>query len=181
MGIIPFRWTDNAVKELKHLWCEQGASAAVTAQLLSEKFGRYLTRNAVIGKVNRLHLEKPKGAKYADKIGRPKNKDCPVVKHSLTSKAPVIRAPVLRAEPVALEAPDQAKRISIIDLRETTCRFPIGDPRTDDFGYCGAPSPIGGSPYCEFHHRIVYVPPQQQAKRRNGDHHGMRVVQLASH
>ena len=27
--------------------------------------------------------------------------------------------------------------ISLLQLNELTCRFPVGDPQTDDFGFCG--------------------------------------------
>lgn len=165
MTIEAFRWTDEAVDELKRLWCKEGASASVAAQLLSQTFGGYVTRNSVIGKANRLGLTHPEG-KIAS--ARRRKKASQVVKKSLTSQPPKIPS-CIPVEPEPINEPDDSSRISILDLRETTCRFPIGDPRKEGFGYCGAHSPMGGSPYCAFHHSIVYEPRQGPAVRRNGD------------
>lgn len=176
--MVQFKWTDESVAELKILWCDKGASASVVAQMLSQKFGGYVTRNSVIGKVNRLGLSHPE-CKIA--VAALQKKAKPVVKKSLTTQLPKI--PVfLPVEPEPVNEPDDSRRIGLLDLRETTCRFPIGDPRQEGFGYCGEPSPFGGSPYCEFHHRIAYVPRQPAtARKKNGDHHGMRVVQLVAY
>ena len=46
--MVQFEWTDESVAELKFLWCDKGASASVVAQMLSQKFGGYVTRNSVI-------------------------------------------------------------------------------------------------------------------------------------
>jgi GcrA cell cycle regulator len=57
--------------------------------------------------------------------------------------------------------------LTIGDLREHHCRWPIGDPSCDTFRYCGAQKtpqrrvtaanvPGAGSPYCEAHHRLAY-------------------------
>lgn len=53
--------------------------------------------------------------------------------------------------------------ISIVDLREWTCRYPIGDPQDhDNFGYCGALKMDMNKVYCEIHHRIAYVPREER-------------------
>ena len=41
------------------------------------------------------------------------------------------------------------------------CRWPCGDPKHDDFGFCGD-NAMPGLPYCEDHARIAY-----QAATRN--------------
>ena len=49
--------------------------------------------------------------------------------------------------------------ITIIDLTDTTCHWPYGDPATSDFRYCGANlgnEPTG--PYCQCHHALAYQP-----------------------
>ena len=44
--------------------------------------------------------------------------------------------------------------ISIIDLHEWTCRYPIGDPQDwDTFGYCRDSKTDVEKPYCEMHRR----------------------------
>ena len=47
--------------------------------------------------------------------------------------------------------------VSIVDLREGTCRWPIGDPQDEEhFGYCGAPCELD-RPYCGEHCAMAYV------------------------
>ena len=38
----------------------------------------------------------------------------------------------------------------------STCCWPLGEPGTPDFHFCGAP-PLSGKPYCEKHCQIAYV------------------------
>jgi GcrA cell cycle regulator len=47
------------------------------------------------------------------------------------------------------------QRLSLLQLSETTCKWPIGDPLTPDFYFCGQHS-NEGKPYCEFHSRRAY-------------------------
>jgi hypothetical protein len=55
--------------------------------------------------------------------------------------------------------------ISITDLNEHTCRYPIGDPQDwDTFGYCGAPIVDLDKPYCESHRSICYVPREERSR-----------------
>lgn len=47
------------------------------------------------------------------------------------------------------------QRLSLLDLNEHTCKWPIGDPLTPDFYFCGQHSEEG-KPYCDFHSRRAY-------------------------
>ena len=47
------------------------------------------------------------------------------------------------------------KRLSLLQLSEQTCKWPIGDPLTKDFYFCGQHS-LESGPYCEFHSRKAY-------------------------
>ena len=47
-------------------------------------------------------------------------------------------------------------KITVTDLDNHTCRWPIGDPKDDNFHFCGAPVKIGQT-YCEEHAAIAYV------------------------
>lgn len=172
-----FQWPDEAVAVMRRMWSEEGASASLIANALTEKFCARVTRNAVIGKVNRLGFSKPE--KKVSLARRTKKsaarRPLPVVKQSLTPAAPIVVAP-LPVDPIA----ENSALISLSDLREATCRFPIGDPRDEGFGFCGAPSPLVGSPYCAFHHRIAYVPQQKAALRKSTDPRGMRQIQMTA-
>ena len=59
------------------------------------------------------------------------------------------------------------QRLTLLQLNEHTCKWPIGDPLTPDFYFCGQHKETT-SPYCEFHHRRAYspVPPR---KFKTGD------------
>jgi GcrA cell cycle regulator len=58
-----------------------------------------------------------------------------------------------------------------MDLRDTMCRWPLGDPTSVDFRYCGSRSgPLG--PYCEEHAQLAFQPTQE---RRRAD----RMVRIA--
>lgn len=55
------------------------------------------------------------------------------------------------------------KRLNLLQLNEHTCKWPIGDPLTPDFYFCGGHSDEG-KPYCEFHSRRAYH--QMDKKKR---------------
>ena len=57
-------------------------------------------------------------------------------------------------------------RVTITDLEFRHCRWPIGDPRTDDFGYCGADRAHPLTSYCAARHRIAYQPGIPARKKR---------------
>lgn len=47
------------------------------------------------------------------------------------------------------------QRLSLLQLTEETCKWPIGDPLTPDFYFCGQHSEEG-KPYCDFHSRRAF-------------------------
>ena len=47
------------------------------------------------------------------------------------------------------------QRLNLLQLNEHTCKWPIGDPLTPDFYFCGQHSEEG-KPYCDFHSRRAY-------------------------
>ncbi|ATG49351.1 GcrA family cell cycle regulator [Celeribacter ethanolicus] len=63
------------------------------------------------------------------------------------------------------EVEKKAKRISVMELTEKTCKWPIGDPATDDFWFCGLPS-VPGKPYCEAHVGVAFQPMSSRRDRR---------------
>jgi GcrA cell cycle regulator len=46
-------------------------------------------------------------------------------------------------------------------LREHMCKWPIGEPGTPDFHFCGDET-VANSPYCAEHHSRAYVPSRKQ-------------------
>jgi GcrA cell cycle regulator len=63
------------------------------------------------------------------------------------------------------EVENHAKRISLMELTERTCKWPIGDPATDDFYFCGLPVQQG-KPYCEAHVGVAFQPMSSRRDRR---------------
>ncbi len=166
-------WTDERVEMLRKLWLE-GLSASQIASELSNG----ITRNAVIGKVHRLGLS-GRAKAPAPSSSRPRPASKPVRAPAPRQHAPMVRGNLAYAlAPRVMEAPPQPKarleevvipmseRVTIMDLRESMCRWPMGDPATPDFRYCGGDAPIGEGPYCKFHARVAYQPAQDRRRAR---------------
>jgi len=169
-------WSDERVELLRKLWTE-GLSAS---QIAAELGG--VTRNAVIGKVHRLGLSGR--AKSATPAASRPRKAAPTRSPSHPMAQPsgqtVVRgntalaaAPELETEAVPQEQfqPQEdvvvplSERVTIMELREAMCRWPMGDPTTPDFRFCGARSLLG-MPYCAHHARIAYQPAADRRREK---------------
>lgn len=164
-------WTDERVDLLRRLW-EEGLSASQIAAQLGG-----VTRNAVIGKVHRLGLAgrvKPNGAgqvtgrKKIDQdavvalVEEPTLPEPPaVVSHRPAPDFPLVSQPSA-PEPTGLAV---SQRVTIMDLRESMCRWPMGDPTSPDFRFCGGRA-ITGLPYCTQHAQIAYQPAAERKRDR---------------
>lgn len=160
-------WTDERVELLKKLWSE-GLSASQIAGRLGG-----VTRNAVIGKVHRLGLSgrvsAPSGAvkRQGPRITTTRR----VAKPKFTTVGNIALRALYQpdAEPYTpaveeIEIP-LAERKSLLDLTESSCRWPIGDPQTPDFHFCNR-GKVAGLPYCEAHARRAFQPPQARRRER---------------
>ena len=63
------------------------------------------------------------------------------------------------------EIEKKAKKISLLELTERTCKWHVGDPATEEFWFCGLPSQAG-KPYCEAHVGVAFQPMSQRRDRR---------------
>ncbi len=63
------------------------------------------------------------------------------------------------------EVEKKARKISLMELTERTCKWPIGDPATEDFWFCGLPSQPG-KPYCEAHVGVAFQPMSSRRDRK---------------
>ncbi len=63
------------------------------------------------------------------------------------------------------EVEKKSKKISLMELTERTCKWPVGDPATDDFWFCGL-SVQPGKPYCEAHVGVAFQPMSSRRDRR---------------
>jgi len=160
-------WTDERVELLKKLWSD-GLSAS---QIAGELGG--ITRNAVIGKVHRLGLSGR--AKSPSAAPRPRKPRAPG--HMMRLSRPAMRgntalAPMYEAdvepEPELIEnIIPLGQRCTLLELNESKCRWPIGDPGSTEFFFCGG-APIEGLPYCNYHSRVAYQPAAARRDRRIG-------------
>jgi GcrA cell cycle regulator len=57
------------------------------------------------------------------------------------------------------------QRRTILELTEETCRWPIGDPGSTDFFFCGGQAGTG-APYCTYHSRVAYQPAGDRRRDR---------------
>ena len=168
-------WTEDRVETLSKLWAE-GLSASQIAKQLGG-----VTRNAVIGKVHRLGLSgrakpsRPKPAKSATtsraSTAKPKRSAAsaaPKVSKTATAKASKPAPAPAEELPASPEPPLEAKPLqdgsyaTILTLKEHMCKWPIGDPSTDQFRFCGRKTDPD-EPYCTAHSMVAYQP----SRRRN--------------
>ena len=63
------------------------------------------------------------------------------------------------------EVEKHAKKLTLMELTERTCKWPIGDPATEDFWFCGLPSQPG-KPYCDAHVGVAFQPMSARRDRR---------------
>jgi GcrA cell cycle regulator len=64
-----------------------------------------------------------------------------------------------------------AKRVTLLDLTEKVCKWPIGDPTDPDFRFCGNPAQPG-KPYCSAHVAVAFQP---MSSRRDRDRARIRI------
>ena len=140
-------WTDERVELLKKLWSD-GLSAS---QIAGELGG--ITRNAVIGKVHRLGLS-GRAKTPSSSVPRPRKPRAPST-FSRSSSRPAMRGntalahamPALEMEMEVDSEPEMidniipmGQRCTILQLTEATCHWPIGDPGSPEFFFCGGKS-----------------------------------------
>jgi GcrA cell cycle regulator len=63
------------------------------------------------------------------------------------------------------EVEKRARKLSLMELTERTCKWPIGDPATPNFWFCGLPVEQG-KPYCEAHVGVAFQPMSARRDRR---------------
>ena len=63
------------------------------------------------------------------------------------------------------EIEKKAKKLTLMELTERTCKWPVGDPATEDFWFCGLPVQQG-KPYCEAHVGVAFQPMSARRDRK---------------
>ncbi|GJD62490.1 GcrA family cell cycle regulator [Methylobacterium frigidaeris] len=156
-------WTKERVELLKRLWSDGRSASQIAAEIGG------VSRNAVIGKVHRLGLAgrvvKANGASPAAGRRPRSDADSAAETPSVLAPAPPALALFQSAPPSAASGLPESSRVTIMELREFMCRWPMGDPSTPDFRFCGDRA-IAGLPYCTHHSRIAYQPAAERKRDR---------------
>lgn len=139
-------WTEERIETLRAL-----AGQGLTAGQIAERLGG-VSRNAVIGKMNRLDRPSRKAAPKP----APKPAPMPPVAGPAPAGRPAAPRPI--APPLVhrpyVEKAEPAGAVRFSGLTPKMCRWPIGDPASDVFSFCGADA-SGGS-YCARHAVVAY-------------------------
>ena len=180
-------WTTERIELLTKLWTEGLSASQIAAEL-----GESVSRNAVISKANRLGLTHG-SAKVAStpRTRKPSRRPESSPTNETLGQADPALAPTL-VRPQVVKKPEEArpgedttvpdqepeetrpevdgagpasKRVTIMELREGTCRWPLGDPSSADFCYCGAQA-VTGLPYCTHHAQVAYQPATERKRLR---------------
>lgn len=149
-------WTEDRVGALKKLWLEGQSASQIAKQL-----GGGVTRNAVIGKVHRLGLSgraapsQPARATFRPARPRPaapaKEFTAPSAPRRIEAAQP---RPVAPTPPAPM--PDLPGTATVMTLGAHMCKWPIGDPSSAEFSFCGRRASEGV--YCVEHARVAYQP-----------------------
>lgn len=155
MNINP-TWTDARIERMTVLWHE-GKSATEIAIIIGG-----LSRNAVVGKLNRLGLKRAVKNRPAASIGRPR-----------PGKSPKDVCETEKPRPAAVETPrpvvssvikPEPLNFSLFDLAQNDCRFPVSGEKAGTL-FCGH-NVAQGSTYCTYHARVAYIPREVRLSKK---------------
>ena len=143
-------WNEETIARIRALWAE-GLSTAEIGRRMG------ITKNAVVGKAHRLNLparpspiRRVPGEKPAARRAAPKRAVGPTLPalDSVPRSQAASPRPAVVLRPVPAQ-PRPAGRVS-------SCCWPLGEPGTPAFRFCGDPT-MPAKPYCEEHVALAYV------------------------
>ena len=151
MSINSLTWSPKRVEQLKRCF-----NAGLTCSQIAREIG--VTRNAVIGKMNRMGLSQPR-----DPLAAPTRRHAkPTRPRSQRRWSPFTVAdqrkllrdafPQARVEEIPIH---DGRGCTLLELAQGRCRWPINDPGAANFCYCGNEA-FTGLPYCAGHARLAY-------------------------
>ena len=185
-------WTDDRVEVLKKMWGEGQSASQIAKELGGVTRNAVIGKVHRLGLSNRATTStaakseaKPKAAPKAPAKPKVEMKTEPAIKPvdpnlpkpNLPARKMIIPAgqplpPQPSANEISPEAlakvnevEKKAKKLTLMELTERTCKWPVGDPATDDFWFCGLPVQQG-KPYCEAHVGVAFQPMSARRDRR---------------
>ncbi|ABG31299.1 GcrA cell cycle regulator [Roseobacter denitrificans] len=184
-------WTDERVELLKKMWGEGQSASQIAKELGGVTRNAVIGKVHRLGLSNRATTgtkteTKAKAAPKAEAKPKPAPKPAepaaqaapePATPKPLPSRKQIIPAgqplpPQPSANEISPEAlakvsaiEKKAKKLTLMELTERTCKWPVGDPATDDFWFCGL-TVQQGKPYCEAHVGVAFQPMSSRRDRR---------------
>jgi GcrA cell cycle regulator len=149
-------WTEARIELLIALHLDGLSFSKIAIEL-----GGGITRNACIGKANRLGLSR--GSEGKPRIARKRSDPKPPPSVARTTR----QEEASRVERLKIAnhfIQPVSRQLSIFELSEGTCKWPIGDPKQKGFHFCGAFSPTGRV-YCPYHNKQAYQEPKPRKPR----------------
>ena len=186
-------WTDERVEVLKKMWGE-GQSASVIAKELGGvtrnavigKVHRLGLSNRVTSTTAKPAAKEKAKTQAKAKPAAPATPNAPPkpaapAPETMRVTPPAVRKIIPAGQPLppqpsaneispealakVSEVEKTAKKISLMELTEKTCKWPVGDPATEDFWFCGL-AVKAGKPYCEAHVGVAFQPMSSRRDRR---------------
>lgn len=178
-----YGWTDKEDTALKSLWHRDVVLSHI-AGILNKQFpDKVRTRNSVIGRAHRLGLGPRTTAQQNGKKGNKVKKMNQLAAQAVPEQAPAQPKSLKQVvKYVPKQYPRSAKAVSMMELTEKTCRWPIGEVEDKaNFHFCGC-EPKRGSVYCAEHYKLAYnttstPAPVNIGPRTGGSASGSAVVQ----
>ncbi len=185
-------WTDERVETLKSMWGEGKSASQIAKELGGVTRNAVIGKVHRLGLSNRtapagkpaapekpapVEAAKPKPVEKEAVAVEPAPEPAPVRVAPIPPRKPIIKAgqplpPQPSANEVSPEAlatvkeiEKSAKRLTLMELTERTCKWPVGDPATPNFWFCGHPVQQG-KPYCEAHVAVAFQPMSSRRDRR---------------
>ena len=143
-------WSAERVEQLKSCF-----DAGLTCSQIAGEIG--VSRNAVIGKMNRLGLSRQRSVRAgapAAKRAADRNRGGNVTR-LFSQHRILMQLPPEPQEQSAVVSIHDGRGCSLLDLSPGNCRWPISEPGARDFCFCGNQQ-VEGLPYCVGHARMAY-------------------------
>lgn len=161
----PTSWTPEAEAKIKTLWLDGIPASAIEAAL-----GGVYSRSAITGKLGRMGILGTVQRANMDR-GLKQRVEARQRREGRQKAAQPVVAPQPTKPPPAPETPATGPVIPLMALQSHSCRWPIGDPSHETFGFCGVRKDVGRS-YCIAHAR-------QAVQVQHGDKRFMRLARIA--
>ena len=188
-------WTEERVETLKTMWGEGKSASQIAKELggvtrnavIGKVHRLGLSNRATPAKATTKEAAKPKVAPKAkskpaeSEVEKEVKAETPAPKPAVAKEVPRTKAIIPAGQPLPpqpsnseisaealaslVEIEKKARKLTLMQLTERTCKWPIGDPATEEFWFCGHPCQPG-KPYCETHVAVAFQPMSSRRDRR---------------